>query len=158
RSRANRELRPGATGYSIAAVPGPSAAGARAGTRTVMTKKIKLVLADVDGTLLTEQKILTERAQGAVKLLKEAGISFAITSGRPPRGMAMLIDPLKLETPIAGFNGGMFVDRNLAIVAKNTLPPEIAREAVDLLRSHDLDTWVYCGNDWLVSRKDAPHV
>jgi Cof subfamily protein (haloacid dehalogenase superfamily) len=123
-----------------------------------MAKKIKLVLADVDGTLLTAEKVLTERAQNAVKLLKDAGIHFAITSGRPPRGMAMLIDPLKLETPIAGFNGGMFVDRHLEIVGQKILPLEIAREAVDLLRSHGLDTWVYRGNDWLISRTDAPHV
>ena len=68
--------------------------------------KISLVLADVDGTLVTADKVLTPRARAAVKALERAGIAFAITSGRPPRGMAMLIDPLALETPIAGFNGG----------------------------------------------------
>src|SRR5882757_3321100 len=72
-------------------------------------RKISLVLADVDGTLVTEQKVLTERAQAAVQSLRKAGIRFAITSGRPPRGMAMLFDALKLDTPIAGFNGGLFV-------------------------------------------------
>jgi hydroxymethylpyrimidine pyrophosphatase-like HAD family hydrolase len=53
-------------------------------------RKISLVLADVDGTLVTEQKVLTKRAQNAVSALQSAGIRFAITSGRPPRGMAML--------------------------------------------------------------------
>ena len=53
-------------------------------------RKISLVLADVDGTLVTEEKILTKRAQNAVRALHSAGIRFAITSGRPPRGMAML--------------------------------------------------------------------
>src|SRR5215831_9275968 len=69
--------------------------------------KISLVLADVDGTLVTEQKVLTRRTRNAVKALQDAGISFAVTSGRPPRGMAMLFDPLDLNTPIAGFNGGL---------------------------------------------------
>ena len=55
-------------------------------------RKISLVLADVDGTLVTEEKVLTERAQAAVQRLHEAGIRFAITSGRPPHGMAMLFD------------------------------------------------------------------
>jgi HAD superfamily hydrolase (TIGR01484 family) len=59
-------------------------------------RKISLVLADVDGTLVNEQKVLTKRAQAAVQHLREAGIRFAITSGRPPRGMAMLLDDLKL--------------------------------------------------------------
>ena len=70
---------------------------------------ISLLLADVDGTLVTEQKVLTERARAAVMALRERGIRFAITSGRPPRGMAMLIEPLRLDSPIAGFNGGAFV-------------------------------------------------
>jgi HAD superfamily hydrolase (TIGR01484 family) len=71
--------------------------------------KISLVLADVDGTLVTAKKVLTTRAQAAVKAIHTAGIVFAITSGRPPRSMAMLIDPLALRTPVAGFNGGIFV-------------------------------------------------
>ena len=44
-------------------------------------RKISLVLADVDGTLVTEQKVLTKRAQNAVSALQNAGIRFAITSG-----------------------------------------------------------------------------
>jgi phosphoglycolate phosphatase-like HAD superfamily hydrolase len=60
------------------------------------------VLADVDGTLV-EEKVLTKRAPNAVSALQNAGIRFAITSGRPPLGMAMLFDALKLDTPIAGF-------------------------------------------------------
>ena len=75
------------------------------------SRKISLLLADVDGTLVTSEKILTERARKAVHGLHRAGIRFAITSGRPPRGMAMLVEPLALDTPIAGFNGGVFVIR-----------------------------------------------
>src|SRR5580693_9624180 len=102
-------------------------------------RKISLVLADVDGTLVTEEKVLTERALKAVSTLQSAGIRFAITSGRPPRGMAMLFDALQLDTPIAGFNGGLFVNRDLSILDQKTLPPEIARRAVELVRKHDLD-------------------
>jgi Cof subfamily protein (haloacid dehalogenase superfamily) len=121
-------------------------------------RKISLVLADVDGTLVTEEKILTRRAQDAVRALHDAGIRFAITSGRPPLGMAMLFDALALETPIAGFNGGLFVKRDLSIVAERTVPPDVARQAVGLIRQHGLDAWVYCGNDWLITKAGAPHV
>ena len=37
-------------------------------------RKISLVLADVDGTLVTEEKVLTRRAQAAVQHLREAGV------------------------------------------------------------------------------------
>ncbi|MBO0763702.1 MAG: HAD family phosphatase [Hyphomicrobiaceae bacterium] len=120
--------------------------------------KISLLLADVDGTLVTRDKVLTERAQHAVRRLRTAGIRFAITSGRPPKGMAMLIEPLDIDTPIAGFNGGLFVQPNLSIIEERTLAPETAARAVDLIRSHGLDAWVYAGNDWLVRNAEAPHV
>jgi Cof subfamily protein (haloacid dehalogenase superfamily) len=120
--------------------------------------KISLVLADVDGTLVNEEKILTERARAAVQALHRAGIRFAITSGRPPLGMGMLFDPLDIETPIAGFNGGLFVDRHLTILEQKTVPPDVARAAIDLMRARGLDTWVYSGNDWLITKAVAPHV
>src|SRR5215469_9913373 len=121
-------------------------------------RKISLVIADVDGTLVTEEKILTARAQAAVKGLTRGGIRFAITSGRPPRGMAMLFDALELSTPVAGFNGGLFVKSDLSILEQKTLEPEIAGRALELIREHGLDAWVYCGNDWLITKRDAPHV
>jgi Cof subfamily protein (haloacid dehalogenase superfamily) len=121
-------------------------------------KKFSLVLADVDGTLVTEEKVLTNRARGAVAALQSAGIRFAITSGRPPLGMAMLFDPLELDTPIAGFNGGLFVRRDLTILMQKTVPADVARKAIDLLREHRLDAWVYSDNDWLITRPDAAHV
>jgi Cof subfamily protein (haloacid dehalogenase superfamily) len=121
-------------------------------------RKISLVLADVDGTLVTEDKVLTARAERAVAALRNARIRFAITSGRPPRGMGMLFGALGLDTPIAGFNGGLFVDRDLTVVAQKTVPLEVARQAIPLLREHGLDAWVYCGNDWLITKAGAPHV
>jgi len=120
--------------------------------------KISLVLADVDGTLVTEQKALTKRAKAAVQSLRAAGIRFAITSGRPPRGMSMLYDPLQIDTPIAGFNGGLFVDPDLSIVEQKIIPSALAREAIELIRAHELDVWIYRGNDWLITKPDAPHV
>jgi Cof subfamily protein (haloacid dehalogenase superfamily) len=120
--------------------------------------RISLMVADVDGTLVTEDKILTERARAAVHRLHEGGIRFAITSGRPPRGMAMLVEPLALDTAIAGFNGGIFVEPDLSIIEERVLPRQAAACAVDLLLSHGLDAWVYSGNDWLVHNPQAPHV
>ena len=101
--------------------------------------KISLLLADVDGTLVTHDKVLTDRAQRAVRLLREARIRFAITSGRPPKGMAMLIEPLRLDTPIAGFNGGVFVRPDLSIIEERTLAPDVAARTVDLILGHGLE-------------------
>ncbi len=120
--------------------------------------KISLVLADVDGTLVTEDKVLTPRAAAAVQALHAAGIAFAITSGRPPRGMAMLIDPLRLRTPVAAFNGGVFVEPDMTIMEERVLPAEVARRAVEIISRNRMDVWIYSGQDWLVRDPQAPHV
>ena len=119
---------------------------------------IRLLLADVDGTLVTPDKVLTDRAVDAVRRLGKAGILFAITSGRPPRGMAMLIEPLDITTPIAAFNGGLLVDRNMSVIEQRVLPEELVRPVVDLIRSFGLDVWVYRGPDWYVPDPDGSHV
>jgi Cof subfamily protein (haloacid dehalogenase superfamily) len=121
-------------------------------------RKISLLLADVDGTLVTHDKVLTKRAAQAVRKLGERGIAFAITSGRPPRGMTMLFDDLALKTPIAGFNGGMIVAADLSIIEARSLPEDVAKSAMALILDHGLDAWVYCGNDWYVRDAKAPHV
>jgi Cof subfamily protein (haloacid dehalogenase superfamily)/beta-phosphoglucomutase family hydrolase len=122
-------------------------------------RPIKLLLADVDGTLLTHDKVLTDRVRQAVDRLREAGIQFAITSGRPPRGLAMLTEELRLTTPVAAFNGGMLVRPDLTtVIDQRTLPLAVAGEAVDYLLEEGLDVWVYRGADWFLRQTDAAHV
>ncbi len=118
---------------------------------------IKLVFTDVDGTLVTKEKILTERAIAAVKELRKRGIVFAVTSGRPPKGMAMLIEPLAIDTPIAGFNGGLWTNPDLSEIEARTLPRDVTEKAISLIEKAGLDAWLYSGNDWLIHKKDAPH-
>ena len=127
-------------------------------TSSAATGAIRLLLADVDGTLVTPDKELTGRAVGAVRRLGQAGILFAVTSGRPPRGMAMLIDPLDLTTPIAAFNGGLLVNRDMSVVEQRVLPEELVRPVAGLIGSFGLDVWVYRGSDWYVPDPAGSHV
>jgi Cof subfamily protein (haloacid dehalogenase superfamily) len=119
---------------------------------------VRLLLADVDGTLVTQDKVLTGRAIAAVGKLKQAGILFAITSGRPPRGMSMLIEPLGLTTPIAAFNGGLFVRPDMTVIEQRVIPDSVTPRVIELLGGHGVDVWVYRGADWFVRDPQAPHV
>jgi Cof subfamily protein (haloacid dehalogenase superfamily) len=120
--------------------------------------RIRLVIADVDGTLVTPDKQLTERTRGAVRALRKAGVAFVITSGRPPRGMGMLVGPLGLTTPIAAFNGGMLVHPDLSTMEEQNVPTSIVGPVVEALARHKLDVWVYRGIDWFIRTPTAPHV
>jgi Cof subfamily protein (haloacid dehalogenase superfamily) len=121
-------------------------------------KDIKLLLADVDGTLVTQDKVLTEQAVAAAHELRQAGITLALTSGRPPRGMSMLIAPLKLEGAIAGFNGGVFVRPDLSVIESHLLDFAAAKETLQLILDQGLDAWLYTEKEWLVRDAKAPHV
>jgi Cof subfamily protein (haloacid dehalogenase superfamily) len=123
-----------------------------------MDSTIKLLLADVDGTLVTPDKVLTDRAVDAVRRLGEAGILFAVTSGRPPRGMSMLIEPLNLTTPIAAFNGGILVNRDMSVIEQRVVPEDLIVPVAELNASFGLDTWVYRGADWYVPDPKGAHV
>jgi Cof subfamily protein (haloacid dehalogenase superfamily) len=119
---------------------------------------IRLLLADVDGTLVTQDKALTERAINAVRALDAAGILFALTSGRPPRGMSMLIEPLRISTPIAAFNGGLIVKPDMTVVDQKVLPVELVAPILEFMETRSLATWIYRGADWYVRDLAGPHV
>ena len=120
--------------------------------------EISLLIADIDGTLVTPDKELTEEAIRAVRDLRAAGIEFAITSGRPPRGMRMFFEPLELTVPIAAFNGGLYAKTDLKPILEHNVDPAIAADVVDHMCGDDLEVWLYNGGDWFVTNPHAPHV
>ena len=119
---------------------------------------VRLVVADVDGALVTPEKVVTPRAHVAVRRIMETGIAFTITSGRPPRGMKMLIDDLQLQHPVTAFNGGLFVRPDLSAIRENLLPREAVQPVIDILTRHKLDVWIYNEKDWFVPSRHGPHV
>ena len=121
-------------------------------------RPIRLLLADVDGTLVTPDKVLTDPTIAAVAKLKEAGILFAVTSSRPPRGMSMLVEPLELSTPIAAFNGGLFAHPDMSVIEQRTIPDDVTPEVIELLTAHGMSVWVYRGADWFVLDPQGPYV
>jgi HAD superfamily hydrolase (TIGR01484 family) len=121
-------------------------------------RRVSLVVTDVDGTLVTRDKVLTPRALAAVRRLHAAGIGFSICSSRPPFGLRMMIEPLQLRLPFGGYNAGAIVDPDLSVVEQKLIPPEAARDAVTTFRQHRIDCWVFTGNEWLVANPLGSHV
>jgi len=125
---------------------------------TPKSRPVRLVIADVDGTLVTQEKVLTQRAIEAVDKLRRAGIALGVTSGRPPLGMKMLVDVLRHAEFIAGFNGGVIVRPDMSVVTKKLLPAEAAEQAVQIIAQHKLDVWLYTEREWFIRDPQAPHV
>jgi Cof subfamily protein (haloacid dehalogenase superfamily) len=127
--------------------------------RRVLPARIELFVADVDGTLVTNDKRLTSRAQAAARALDRAGIAFAIVSSRPPFGMRMLIEPLGLRTPISAFNGGLIASpKRLEPIEGHPLPTEVARRSIEFLASSGVEIWLDTQTEWLVLDRSGAYV
>ena len=117
-----------------------------------------LVVSDVDGTLLTKEKLLTDRAIAAVRKIHEAGIGFTITSSRPTIGMRFLIEPLGITLPIGAFNGSCIVDPALKPVEQHFIPEQAARRALEVLGEFGVDAWLFTADRWLVRNGTGVYV
>jgi Cof subfamily protein (haloacid dehalogenase superfamily) len=93
-----------------------------------------------------------------VAQLGAAGIAFAIISSRPPRGLHMIVEPLALKTPVAAFNGAVFVNPESPGTARHLLPPAVARRAAGFIAARGAQVWVFTVRDWLVRDADGPYV
>jgi Cof subfamily protein (haloacid dehalogenase superfamily) len=120
--------------------------------------KCSAVISDVDGTLVTDEKVLTSRAVSAAAELRANGITFSITSARPPRGLRDLLGSLGITTPVIGFNGGVIASPDLAIITEHLLSPAVARQAVEMLDAAGVHVWVFSGQDWLIRDAGGPYV
>jgi Cof subfamily protein (haloacid dehalogenase superfamily) len=120
--------------------------------------KIKLVVTDVDGTLVTRDKRVTPRAQAAIVAMREQGVRFTIMSARPPYGVRALVETLALPGPVGAVNGGALIRGDLSVMERLYLPAEAARESVAFLRRHGVDAWLFTESEWFLRDPEGAHV
>ncbi|GGM25026.1 hydrolase [Paraliobacillus quinghaiensis] len=72
-----------------------------------MTNKQHLIALDLDGTLLTDDKVISERTKRTVLKAKEEGHIVVIATGRPHRASIDYYHELGLHTPMVNFNGAL---------------------------------------------------
>jgi Cof subfamily protein (haloacid dehalogenase superfamily) len=120
--------------------------------------RIALVVSDVDGTLVTKDKTLTDGAQRAVRRLHDAGIGFTITSSRPPVGMRFLVAPLGITLPIGPFNGSSIVDTDLKPIEQHLIPVDAVRKSLEVLDQFSVDVWLFTNEAWVIRRDDGKYV
>ena len=56
---------------------------------------IKLIALDLDGTLLTTDKKLTDRTKATLKAAREQGVKVVLTTGRPLKAMDFFLKSLE---------------------------------------------------------------
>ena len=68
---------------------------------------VKIIICDLDGTLLDSQKLISPGNLAALKAVRERGIFVTICSGRIPSMMEAYIRLLEIRCPLIGANGAI---------------------------------------------------
>ena len=119
---------------------------------------VRLVVSDVDGTLVQTDKSLAPSTIAAAARLQAAGVPLAIVSARPPRGMRWLQEALHLAGPLAGFNGGSLVGPDGTVLEQHLVPAEAAQAALDLFTRRGVEAWLFTADEWLIQDPEGAHV
>lgn len=118
---------------------------------------VKLVVSDVDGTLVDGKKKLTDATIAAVNRLTDAGIGFTIISARPRSGMMPIAEALAIDAPMGAFNGGTIFTRDGRVLSCDHIDPEVVRGIFAL--DHDgADIWLFADDRWYASTDTGAHV
>ncbi len=130
----------------------------RHGPERAPARRIRLVVSDMDGTLLTPDKQVTGQSLSAAQALRDAGIPLCLVSSRPPGGMEMYFGQLGINTPYGALNGGTLFNPDRTIRSHLSLDPQTVLDALDMLGAGQVDTWLFRGHEWLVRNAQDPLV
>ncbi|MDE2329264.1 MAG: HAD family hydrolase [Bradyrhizobium sp.] len=119
--------------------------------------RISLVVSDVDGTLLTRDKVLTDKAARAARQLQDSGVGFTIVSSRPTIGMRFLIEPLHITLPFGSFNGSSITDPQLNPIEQHLIPASAAQRSLEILNRFKVDIWLFTRDQWLTRNPDGEY-
>lgn len=122
-----------------------------------MSGTVRLVISDVDGTLVRRDKSLSDGVVAAVRRLTRAGVPVSLISARPPSGMLWIAERLGLAGPIGAFNGGTIIEPDGKLVSAARLAPQVAKRALELISSPEVITWLFSDGCWHAARLDEIH-
>ncbi|MFA5865696.1 MAG: Cof-type HAD-IIB family hydrolase [Phycisphaerae bacterium] len=96
---------------------------------------VELVAIDLDGTLLTSGKKITERTKRVLRALSNQGIKVLLATARPPRSVAGAYKALKLDTCAICYNGALIYDPpSRTVLAHHPIQVEMTRKIIHMAR------------------------
>lgn len=122
-----------------------------------LAKAIRLVICDIDGTIVRDDKTLSDVTIQALARARDAGIAVTLISARPASGLGAIVGDLGIEGAVGAFNGGTLFEAGGKVIEAHRLRPEDAREAVDRLDAAGVPVWVFADGLWLARSEDALH-
>jgi len=109
-------------------------------------RNYKLIVFDIDGTLIGKDHILNPFTKEVLFRLREEGIPFTLATGRNFPGTISLADELEIEIPLVLTNGGMLQTRHEEMLSKTTLPLDVTLQVIEICEARGKDLVIYIDN------------
>lgn len=122
---------------------------------------IKLILSDIDGTILDDENKIDSGLKQAVAQLKKRDVPFVLASARSPEGMLPIAKALDvLDNPIACYNGALVVkdlqQKNYSTILSHELDISEVKQMFKIVEKQypNVSINLYSGSDWYVGKID----
>lgn len=124
--------------------------------------KYKLLVLDVDGTLLNEKKEITPRTQAALLKVQQMGVHIVLASGRPTNGVLPLAKALELNHYggyVLSYNGGQMINAQTGeLLFEKRIDPEMLPYIDKKAKKNDFAIFTYHKDCILTDKPENEHV
>jgi len=118
---------------------------------------IRLIFINLDGTLLSGPRHVSDRTKHAIATVREAGVDIVLVSSRPPRAIRPFHQQLGLRTPVIACNGALLWNlQNAAGLSHISLDPALAREILNFGRELGAAVSIESDDEWFPDSISAP--
>jgi Cof subfamily protein (haloacid dehalogenase superfamily) len=115
--------------------------------------KYKLIAADLDGTLMGKDAIISSKVKDAVRRAMDKGVRFTIATGRAFGSTLPFAEELGINAPLICYQGGLIKDRlSGQVIHEHSLPLPLAQEVIRFTRQRGLHLNVYLDGRAYVER------
>lgn len=117
----------------------------------------KLIALDMDGTLLTSDKKISDKTKEALKKAEEKGVKVVLASGRPLSGITKSLEELDLfkgDDYVLSFNGGIVINsKTEEVVTSNLLKGSDLKKIYEISKELDINIHAFSLKEGLITPK-----
>jgi len=115
---------------------------------------IKLIVTDIDGTILPYDGIFRPAVLDCIKDLSQKGIKVVLATGRMHSSTTPIAQKLGLKNPIISYQGGLIKDIDGKTLYQSNLDKELAKDVIDWARENNVHLNLYKDDKLYVEHDD----
>jgi len=111
--------------------------------------RYKIIAVDMDGTLLNDDKHISDYSLEMISKAVHSGVKFVIASGRIPSGLKYYEATVSKNQPMICCNGCIILDEDKNDIYSNSIEKNSALQVIDLLREQK-DTYYHFYSEGII--------